>query len=47
MSESKLVANIHGNETEIDGYGLSCLDCKRHGGGVLHYISNNMESYLL
>ena len=40
ISESKLDANIHDNEIKIDGYDLYCLDCNRHGGGVLLYINN-------
>ena len=38
---------MHDSEIKIDGYDLHCLDHNRHGGGVLLYINNNMESYPL
>ena len=47
ISESKLDANIHNNEIKIDGYNLYRLDRNRHGGGVLFYVNEQLESHPL
>ena len=47
ISESKLDANIHDNEIKIDGYVSYRLDRNRHGGGVLFYVNEQLESHLL
>ena len=47
VSETKLDANILDDEIKIDGYVSYRLDRKRHGGGVLFYVNNQLESHLL
>ena len=47
VSESKLDANIHDNEIKIDGYDLYRLDRNRHGGGVLVFVNEDIESHPL
>ena len=47
ISESKLDASIHDNEIKIDGYGFYRLDRNRHGGGVLFYVNEQLESHPL
>ena len=47
VSETKLDANILDDEIKIDGYVSYRLDRNRHGGGVLFYVNNQLESHLL
>ena len=47
ISESKLDTNILDSEIKIDGYELFRLDRNRHGGGVLFYVNEQLESHLL
>ena len=47
ISESKLDASIHDNEIKIDGYDFYRLDRNRHGGGVLFYVNEQLESHPL
>ena len=47
ISESKLDASIHDNEIKIDGYDFYRLDHNRHGGGVLFYVNEQLESHPL
>ena len=46
VSETKLDANILDDEIKIDGYVSYRLDRNRHGGGVLFYVNNQLESHL-
>ena len=46
VSETKLDANILDDEIKIDGYVSYRLD-RKHGGGVLFYVNNQLESHLL
>ena len=47
VSETKLDANILDDEIKIDGYVSYRMDRNRHGGGVLFYVNNQLESHLL
>ena len=38
--ESWLSGDIHDSEFCIDGNDIICLDCNRHGGGVLLFINS-------
>ena len=47
ISESKLDASIHDNDYFLYGYYFYRLDRNRHGGGVLFYINEQLESHPL
>ena len=45
--ETWLNADILNNELCIEGYDIICLDCNRHGGGILIYVNSTYSHNIL